>query len=294
MPEIIKDCPLCGSERHQTFEITNFRGFEVVNQICILCGFVFQSPRMTEDESERFYAKSYRQVYQGDEEPNQKDLLIQRERAAVLLGLAQRSIPIIHRHLDIGSSAGILLETFHTHYGCYSTGIEPGDSYRVFSASKGLAVYANLSALDTMEDSTFDLISMAHVLEHIPDPVSYLAQIKQQYIRPGGYLLIEVPNLYSHDSFEVAHMSSFSGHTLKQTLKKSGFTIIDVIKHGQPRSELLPLYLTVIARTGDIPLEPVVEPEKWVAAKRKIGIISRRILQRLLPKKAWKPIKTYG
>lgn len=47
---------------------------------------------------------------------------------------------------------------------------------------------------------------MAHVLEHLPDPVEYLVPSLKNLIDPAGWHLIEVPNLYAHDSFRPAHL----------------------------------------------------------------------------------------
>jgi hypothetical protein len=103
-------------------------------------------------------------------------------------------------------------------------------------------------------------------------------------------LLIEVPNLYVHDSFEIAHMSSFSQHTLGQTLLKAGFEVVAYMKHGKPRSELLPLYLTVIARTTTGGGLQPIKPEILVRQKRNLGMFIRRLIQKLFPNRAWLPL----
>jgi 2-polyprenyl-3-methyl-5-hydroxy-6-metoxy-1,4-benzoquinol methylase len=287
MPENIKCCPLCQCENHSLFEKTNFRGQTIFNRKCQICGFVFQSPRMDALELEAFYTREYRQVYQGEEGPSQKDLLIQKGRADALFSFVKNFIPKVSRHLDIGCSAGILLEVFRDHYGSQPVGVEPGDSYREHAKSKGITVYKDIDKLVMDDGEPFDLISMAHVLEHIPDPVAYLVKLRQNMLTPGGYLLLEVPNLFVHDSFETAHMSSFSIHTLIQTLKKSGFSILESMKHGMPRSKILPLYLTVLAQPDSGVTESIVVPEILVRVKRNFGFFYRRLIQKVFPKQAW-------
>jgi hypothetical protein len=100
-----------------------------------------------------------------------------------------------------------------------------------------------------------------------------------------GWLLLEVPNLYCHDSFEIAHLVSFSPHTLRQTVQKAGFEVVKLRAHGHPRSELLPLYLTLLACPGTS--AGVIQPEKNVARKRQLGMFRRRVTQKFFPKKAW-------
>jgi 2-polyprenyl-3-methyl-5-hydroxy-6-metoxy-1,4-benzoquinol methylase len=284
---IIKTCPLCASEQHKLFDITIFRGYEVINQICKRCGFVFQSPRQTDEELEKFYVTQYRQVYQGHEGPTSKDLKVQEGRAAALIDFAKDLLPGIDRHLDIGCSTGILLRAFQQHFGSHPVGVEPGETYREYAQSKGIAVFTNIAGIRSNREELFDLISMAHVLEHISNPVAYLIDLRKQYLTSGGYLLIEVPNLFSHDSFEIAHMSAFSKHTLIETLKKSGYVVIAAKTHGQPRSDLLPLYLTALVQVASGQQDSSVNPENGVKIKRMYGILHRRIIQNFFPRKAW-------
>ncbi len=289
MPEILKACPLCHFDKYNPFEIRQFRGSKVENKICLQCGFVFQSPRMTAEELDNFYTRSYREVYQGQEEPTEKDLSIQRKRARHLLRYIKNLIPQVVSHLDIGSSAGILLEYFQEFFRCRSVGVEPGDAYRGFTDKKGLEVYVDLDRVHKENQESFDLISMIHILEHIPDPILYLTEIRESFINPDGYLLVEVPNLYFHDSLEIAHMSAFSQHSLKETLIQSGFSIIAKKAHGYPRSKLLPIYLTVLAKPIKDKSNYDILPEKWVRQKRDLGLFYRRIAQKLFPTLSWVP-----
>lgn len=287
MSEQVKECPLCKFSYHARFELTKFRGLMIENRICNRCGFVFQSPRMTEDESIEFYSQSYRQLYQGEEGPTNWDLQIQHDRAQNLLDFLEKHVPSVDNFLDIGSSAGVLLDQFQQFFNCRSVGVEPGKIYRKFSLDKGLEIYRDLKEIESGEEKSFDLISMIHVLEHIPDPISYLTDLRQNKLSLHGKLLLEVPNLFIHDSFEIAHMSSFSSHTLKETLKQAGFSIMAFKAHGVPRSKILPLYLTVLAKPASTVSTPKVVPEKSVRYKRNLGIFYRRIAQRLFPKLSW-------
>ncbi|MBT3392125.1 MAG: class I SAM-dependent methyltransferase [Chloroflexi bacterium] len=299
MPENITNCPLCEHEKSQLFDQRQFREQVVENRLCANCGLVFQSPRMTAAELDTFYAREYRQVYQGAEGPTQKDLVVQNGRADWLLAflVAQKIAP--RRYLDIGASSGILLGRFAEAFNCVAAGIEPGEAYRAYAHKNGLTVFADLSDMRDADEKPFDLISMAHVLEHIPDPVAYLAKLRRDVLIPSGVILIEVPNLYAHESFEIAHMTSFSAHTLRQILTQAGYEVIALKKHGQPRSRLLPLYLTVVASplasgehpSGMLSRGPGVRGERNVGFKRRVGMLWRRVLTKLLPKQTWIPVK---
>jgi len=242
---------------------------------------------MSDEELATFYEHEYRQLYHGSAEPGKRDLATQHQRAESLLLFAQGHLTGVTCHLDIGCSAGLLLEQFQSAYGCQPTGIEPGDDYRSYAQGRSLTVYPTLDALRVTRPVQFDLISMAHVLEHLPNPVEYLEGLRRDLLAPTGKLLVEVPTLYAHDSFEVAHLVSFSRLTLTQVLKKAGYEIIGYLEHGRPRSRIIPLYITLLAQPTTSSYHLV--PERGVSQKRKWGLFHRRLVTRLLPRLAWLP-----
>ncbi len=302
MPEIVSLCPLCNNPESRLFDQREFRMQPVSNRTCTACGLVFQSPRPAEAELERFYEGEYRQLYQGAEGPTAKDLTVQEKRADSLLAFIRqyagdhpgtgRDGRII-RHLDIGCSAGTLLKRFENALGTHPVGVEPGSAYREHSRQQGLTVYTSLHELQEASERRFDLASMIHVLEHLPDPAGYLVQLREIYLVDSALLLLEVPNLYAHDCFEVAHLVSFSAHTLSQVVLRAGYEILAIKKHGWPRSRLLPLYITLLARPAlmSSPHRTVhLRPEKYVGLKRRLGMLRRRAFQKLFPHQAWIPI----
>ena len=288
MSETVLYCPLCKSEHSHPFDSRSFRGKPVVNRICQDCGLVFQSPRMTEAESAAFYAEEYRLLNEGSLDPTARNMAAQQARAEALLAFTSGLVEKVSRHLDVGCSMGILLQCFAEKFHCQSVGIEPGEAHRARANKDGLTVYASLEELENAGAGHFDLISMSHVLEHLPDPVGYLVHLREKLLDPQGWLLLEVPNLYAHDSFEVAHLVSYSAHTLLQTLEKAGFEVIKIERHGRPRSALLPLYITLLARPQiAISRSLHLRAEKQVALKRQAGMVRRRILEKLMPRRAW-------
>jgi 2-polyprenyl-3-methyl-5-hydroxy-6-metoxy-1,4-benzoquinol methylase len=252
---------------------------------------VFQSPRMTGAEVEAYYKAEYRRTYQGDDAPVRRDLTVQTARARSLLDFIRTSVKSIQSCLDIGSSAGLLLQAFKDAYQCEVVGIEPGDAYRKLAAGKGLKIHPSLETLEKTGKKRFDLVVMSHVLEHLPSPVEYLIHLREHMLAPRGWLLIEVPNLYVHESFEPAHLLAFSLHTLRETLRKSGYQVVRTRKHGHPNSALLPLYLTVLCTVTD-PAHPAsVIPERGVGLKRWFGMFTRHSAERLLPGLVWKKVE---
>jgi len=287
MPEIVTKCPLCASDRSLPFDRREFHGCLVENRICRDCGLVFQSPRMTEAETAVFYANEYRLLQEGSTTPTARNVSIQNARAALLYDFIQPVLSSVSRHLDIGCSLGILLLRFKEAYHDQSVGVEPGEAHRMQARKAGLTVYNTLEDLEKAGEACFDLVSILHVLEHLPDPVGYLTHLRKSILDPDGWLLLEVPNLYAHDSFEVAHLYAFSPHTLHEVLRKSGLEVIKFKKHGRPNSALFPLFLTVFCRPTQQPDTHPIRPESGVALKRRMGLFRRRILARLFPQRAW-------
>ncbi len=291
MTEIVVPCPLCGANASALFDRREFRGQPVINNICRSCGLVYQTPRMTEAESQAFYEAEYRLLYQGQEGPNPKDLSVQSDRAKVSLEFITPWVSSAARILDVGCSTGILLQQFQARYQAEAVGVEPGTVYRQYARSLGLEVYASLDELQNAGHPPFNLVSMMHVLEHLPDPVGYLQNLRTSLLEPDSWLLLEVPNLYAHDCFEVAHLTSFSTHTLTQVVQKAGYRVTQLRAHGQPRSELIPLYLTLLAQ-ADSSTQYVFKPDRQVHFHRQFGFFRRRIVERLAPQRAWLPIVT--
>jgi len=291
--EDVASCSLCqsGEDQHAFFAQLSDAGEPLQYRMCERCGLVFQSPRMTIAALDQFYAAQYRKTVQDSAGPTEKDLRVQAGRARALLQFVRRDVKDIGRHLDIGCSAGSLLSIFHDAFDCVQVGIEPGDAYREYASKQDLRVYNDLESLESQGEKTFDLVSMSHVLEHLPDPLAYLVRLRQRWIHPQGWLLIEVPNLYGHQSFELAHLYAYTSATLKAILDQAGYEVRRIRSHGRPRSLLIPLYLTVLARSRPDDSTPggIRATSSGVRMRRRVGMLWRRLATRFLSRWAWLP-----
>lgn len=287
MSEEIRLCPLCGHDRSILFDRREHFGRLVSNRLCSRCGLIFQSPRMTAAEAEAHYAAEYRRTIQGCEGPTPKDLDFQTRRAALLLDFLQRKVRRLERHLDIGCSAGILLQQVQAAYQTQAVGVEPGEAYRAYAQGRGIEVRASLDEVEA-DGRRFDLVSLIHVLEHLPDPVGYLIRLRERLLAADGWLLIEVPNVYIHTSFEYEHLYSFSRRTLTEVLRKAGFRLVAVRLHGRPISPWFPFYITVLARPDGRPPRPFhPRPERGAARKRLLGTVFQIFVTQRFPRRWW-------
>lgn len=87
----------------------------------------------------------------------------------------------------------------------------------------------------------FDVITMHHVLEHIPDPIHFLSQEIRPLLKKDGLLVVEVPNFGSFESRingeawedlkPWEHLNQFTPKTLRRCLQKTGFRVEAMITY---------------------------------------------------------------
>jgi len=107
--------------------------------------------------------------------------------------------------LDIGAGTGDFL-TACRNSGWEVTGVEPNEKARNIAKGKlqeKSAIYPSLEVLTPSTEyqapSTYDVITMWHVLEHVPNLTEYVSNLKQ-LLKPKGTLIIAVPNYKSFDA----------------------------------------------------------------------------------------------
>lgn len=291
MSVVVEQCPVCGRSAFEPFE--EYPGEEVLTYVlCRSCGMVVRSPRMTEQELAAFYAVGYRQSVQASEAPTEKDLRIQAGRARHLVRFCRPVLQQVRQHLDIGSSSGALVREVHREFGSRGIGVEPGILYRQEALRRGTETVASLDELDETYRRRFDLVSLIHVLEHLPEPVRYLSNLRKEWLDPQGWLLVEVPNLFGHRGAEPAHLSIFSPQTLRQTLDLAGFRVVRMRAHGVPRSPVLKLYLTAVAQPKAIPGEFRPRPFRaWTTRlRRRLAMWAYDWWTAHFPKWAWQEL----
>ena len=130
------------------------------------------------------------------------------------------------RLLDIGCSNGNLLQTFHSLRPRWIlSGAELVDQWKeTVLALPGVEAF--YSGPNPAYLGRFDVISLSHVLEHIPDPIPFLKAISG-HLTPGGRLLLAVPNLRQNPSDLIIadHCSHFDEDSLAYVAGKAGLGI---------------------------------------------------------------------
>lgn len=137
--------------------------------------------------------------------------------------------------LDIGcGSGGFLLKIKKIAKAV--AGVEPEASLGSHFCQQGLSVHPDISEISP---DFPDLITMFHVLEHLPDPINFLKILREKFfsITSGRRLIIEVPSasdalitLYDNAEFKNftywgCHLFLFTEKTLKSVAEKAGFHV---------------------------------------------------------------------
>ncbi|MCK4724596.1 MAG: methyltransferase domain-containing protein [Anaerolineales bacterium] len=111
--------------------------------------------------------------------------------------LVRKNGPHSGRVLEIGCGLGHLLGWLVDQYDVYGTDINP---WALYEASKNVpeGIFLLLSAEDlgVFPDQTFQVVISKHVVEHLSDPESAIAEISRVLV-PGGLLLLATPNTAS-------------------------------------------------------------------------------------------------
>ncbi|MBA6156738.1 class I SAM-dependent methyltransferase [Tenacibaculum sp. S7007] len=97
--------------------------------------------------------------------------------------------------LDVGAGTGDFLNVCKNN-SWKINGIEPSLKAREIASKKNIILKEDISEI---KETKFDVITLWHVLEHIPNLIEY-TQVLKELIKPNGVLIIAVPNYKSYDA----------------------------------------------------------------------------------------------
>ena len=136
------------------------------------------------------------------------------------------------RLLDVGAGTGDFL-TEAKKYGWEVAGVEPNELARLKSSEKGVALLQNLDSIPTSDK--YEVITLWHVLEHLPDLESQIAKLVG-LLTDNGTLVVAVPNFKSFDAkyykefwaaFDVPrHLWHFSKKSVQSIFAKHGMKLV--------------------------------------------------------------------
>lgn len=223
-------CEICrGRLAQPVFELTQTT-FEYVQ--CKGCGLVSLFPRPTGEEIAFFYPEHY---YGSD---GQKfSWFIEFLVRYVGARHARFLLKLIHhqgRVLDVGCGRGFTLQAI-ANEGVEAHGFEVSQNAVQGIDPRILVHLAESLVAAQLQAELFDEVILWHVLEHIPNPRETIEEI-HRILRPGGVLLVAVPNFSSWQSqwsgadwFHLdppRHLYQFPLHGLVRLLEETGFQVL--------------------------------------------------------------------
>ena len=236
--ETLSYCPVCSNNRFSPFLICNdqlvsHEDFAI--QQCNKCGFRFTNPRPDEATIGSYY-KSEQYISHNDSSGGIINVAYRAVRNYTLrtkLNLINKLNQKPGRILDVGCGTGAFLETCRKG-GWEVMGTEPDSDARAMATERlQIEIKPDLSAL--FRTNPFDIISLWHVLEHIPNLNQVIPQL-HKLLAEQGTLLIAVPNSDSYDAtyfgeywaaYDVPrHLYHFTPSTIDPLFKKHGFHLI--------------------------------------------------------------------
>jgi SAM-dependent methyltransferase len=237
-------CCVCGAHEARRWRVAadhllgSPERFQAVR--CARCGTARLDPRPPAEEMGRYYtAATYARAEEAEkvggsglgerlDEYNRR--LAERTDALIDQGAPRRV-------LDVGCGDGRFLGAM-AERGWEVEGLET-DPVAAALARKRTGGTVHEAPLEDLmlPENRFGLVSLLHVLEHVPDPRATLCAARRT-LAPGGTLLIAVPNA---GSFEAAlfrsvwypldlprHYWGFTPHTLVRLVETCGFSISGV------------------------------------------------------------------
>lgn len=233
--EIINRCKLCGCTSHKPVykaeDHFTKKSFSLVR--CSDCTLIFTNPRPSQIELIDYYPPSYYGEFGKRFNPAiEKVVHFFRKRLADKI-----DSNFLHsgRILEVGSGRGTLLSEL-AEKGWTAIGTEYSETLaKGVTNALGVRVYPTPDLKYCgFPDKYFDVVICYHVLEHLPDPIRTLNEIRR-IIHPQGLLITAVPNIGGFTArmsknrwFGIdvpRHLFHFTPETLERALNQTGFKI---------------------------------------------------------------------
>ena len=227
-------CNVCGSadwKVHSTpTDYISGEKFQVVQ--CSHCHLIFVHPQPDRAVISKYYPSGHQRA-----EPAAYEKMDANSRLKFIDELV---VEHSGSALDVGCGKGLFLAGLRER-GWQVAGTELSEVSSAYARSQGLPVLTTDVETAPYEPGSFDLITLFHVLEHLPSPASTLT-VLHKLLRPGGLLLIEVPNIgswyartFGDDWFHYdvpRHLYHFDKQTLHRLMTDHQFVVTRTSTHN--------------------------------------------------------------
>ncbi|TAE24336.1 MAG: class I SAM-dependent methyltransferase [Cytophagales bacterium] len=232
-------CQVCQKDKFRTHQ--QCQDFLVSQNIfkideCQNCGFRFTNPRPDESTLGDYY-KSEQYVSHNDNSGgiiNEIYKWVRRYTLGQKLRLINSVGSKRGRLLDVGCGTGLFLDVIKRG-GWAIEGVEP-DSFARSTAEERLGQQIH-ETVGQLHKQQFDIITMWHVLEHVPNPHKTIRELRDR-LNDNGILLLALPNSESYDAkhygphwaaYDVPrHLSHFTPASITRLATEANFKSVTV------------------------------------------------------------------
>ena len=226
-------CPACGAS---CSEVRVKRGVDTHHDFlrCPACGLLRRRAFPTSEEVQALYQEAYYAAATADRFQPPFEWLERRFRIWRARRLRRLLPPPPARVLDVGCGRGVFLGGLrNAGYEVHGTQLSRTAAASI-QARYGFEVFVGDLPDAPWPAAYFDVITVWHVLEHMPDPARALDCLAG-LLRPGGLLIVEVPNAggwsarlfgwrWLHWDRE-HHLVHFTWPVLRDMLERRGFEV---------------------------------------------------------------------
>jgi ubiquinone/menaquinone biosynthesis C-methylase UbiE len=233
MPKAV-NCNFCGGNDTELVQKAE-DPFQVVR--CRTCGLVFTNPQPDKGSIEDHYQEDYYKEWL--EKQMKRRIPMWKRRLKELLKYKQKG-----QLLDVGFGSGTFLR-LAKESGFEVSGTEISEyACRYVQETYGIEVFRGDLEEAHFPSARFDVVTLWHALEHLPDPKATLKEI-HRILKKDGLLVVAVPNLnniitrvlyllakwkklklFSIHAKEL-HLWHFSPRSLSRLLKEAGYAVLD-------------------------------------------------------------------
>jgi len=220
-------CPICDKPAESTFERDAIAYFD-----CSACGFRFSrqptNPNLSQrlDEFESAYLR-----YLDDDPADEQNF----SRLVRTLSVSPHGT-----WLDVGCGGGKLVRYLRQR-GFDAEGIEPSEALYARFLTDEPFFHRDIAAVSGRR---FDVVSALDVIEHVDDPVAFLASLRDS-VQPTGTIVISTPDVAGAAArvlgkrwhhYNRYHSSFFSAATLDRAARRAGLRLGSLSHPGRRRS----------------------------------------------------------
>ncbi len=243
-------CELCGNARVESAGTHDREGAPLRVVLCPDCGLVWNDPRPDPRALMEYYREEYRRDYKNTLQPRPRHTV---RAARVASHRCRELVPFLRPEdslLDLGAGGGEMVYVLRR-LGFPARGIEPNEGYARFARERlGVPVESGTWQEAGLPAGSVGAVTLFHVLEHLDGPLRAIGLIRE-WLRPGGLLWIEVPNVESlcqapAHRFHRAHLYNFNTVTLAGLARRAGFAVERTFTSGDGGN------LTAVLRRAEV------------------------------------------